>query len=69
MTDTKKLRNLIEKKGLKYKFIADELNLSTYGLKLKIENDNEFKVSEVDKLSNILGLSIKAKDSIFLPSK
>lgn len=65
MTDTKKLRNLIEKKGLKYKFIADELNLSTYGLKLKIENDNEFKVSEVDKLSNILGLSIKAKDSIF----
>ena len=65
MTDTKALRTAIEKTGMKYKFIAEELGLSTYGLQLKIENDNEFKISEVDKLSELLHLTILEKDAIF----
>lgn len=65
MTDTRALRLAIEKTGMKYKYIAEELGLSPYGLQLKIENDNEFKVSEVDKLADLLHLSILEKDAIF----
>lgn len=65
MTDTKQLRELIAKLGLKYKTIASRIGISAYSLQLKIENDSEFKVSEVDALSDILGLSLEQKDAIF----
>lgn len=65
MTDTKELRRRIEEKGLKYRFIASQLGISRYALQMKIDNDSEFRVSEVDALANILGLSILEKDAIF----
>jgi len=65
MTDTKALRDKIKAAGLKYKYVAERLGITPYSLKLKIENDNEFKVSEVDALSEILGLSLREKDAIF----
>ena len=65
MTDTKELRRRIEAAGLKYKHIAQQLGISAYILQLKIDNDNEFKVSEVDTLSTLLGLSLREKDAIF----
>lgn len=65
MTDTKELRRRIEEKGLKYGFIASQLGISRYALQMKIDNDSEFRVSEVDALANILGLSILEKDAIF----
>lgn len=65
LTNTLALRRAIEKQGLKYKFIAKEMGLSPYGLQKKIENDTEFKVSEVDKLTKMLNLSSKQKEEIF----
>lgn len=65
MTDTKELRQRIEASGLKYKYIAQKLGITAYTLQLKIDNDNEFKVSEVDALSALLGLSLREKDAIF----
>lgn len=65
MTDTKELRRRIEAAGLKYKHIAQQLEISAYTLQLKIDNDYEFKVSEVDTLSTLLGLSLREKDAIF----
>lgn len=65
MTDTKELRQRIEAAGLKYKFIAQKLGITAYTLQLKINNNNEFKVSEVDALSALLGLSLREKDAIF----
>lgn len=65
MTDTKALRAAIEAKGLKYKAVAAVLGLTPYGLCKKIENNTEFKASEIDKLSNLLGLSPKERDKIF----
>ena len=56
MTDTKELRQRIEASGLKYKYIAQKLGITAYTLQLKIDNDNEFKVSEVDALAGLLGL-------------
>ena len=55
MTDTLKLRRRIEASGLKYKAIAQKLGITAYTLQLKIDNDNEFKVSEVEALSALWG--------------
>lgn len=65
MTDTKELRRRIENSGFKYKVLAQKLGISAYTLQLKIDNDREFKVSEVDALALILGLTLREKDAIF----
>ena len=65
MTNTSALRDAIERRGMKYGHIAREMGLSPYGLQRKIENDNEFKVSEVCRLSDILELDPAERDSIF----
>jgi len=56
MTDSKELRRLINEKGLKLGFVAQELDLSSYGLQKKIDNQNEFKISEVSKLCELLDI-------------
>lgn len=66
MTDTVALKKLIKKSGLKYRFIAAELNITYQGLKNKIENINEFKTSEVDTLCKLLGITkLQEKEKIF----
>lgn len=65
MTDTKELRKRIEESGLKYKHIAKQIGISSYALQMKIDNDSEFRVSEVEALSKILNLSLTEKDAIF----
>ncbi len=54
MTDTKALREKSKQKGLKLKAVAEKLGITPYCLQRKINNENEFKVSEVDKLSSML---------------
>lgn len=65
MTDTVRLRKVIESKGLKYSYLAKKLSLTTYGLQKKIENDTEFKASEIACLCDILGLDNYERDLIF----
>lgn len=66
MTDTNALRELIENRGLKMKYVAEYLGLSAYGFQLKVENRQEFKTSEVKALCELLGiLSLKEKERIF----
>lgn len=70
MTDSAALRQLIAEKGLKIKFIAEKLNLSPYGLTLKIDNTNEFKTSEISTLCELLGVtSLREKERIFFAQK
>ncbi len=66
MTNTKLLEKKIEQSGLKKNFIAKTIGLSPYGLAKKINNETEFKTSEVNKLCEILNISDLAdKDRIF----
>ncbi len=66
MTDSCKLRELIESKGFKMKFVAEYLGLSSYGLSLKINNKQEFKTSEVSALCELLGITrLKEKEALF----
>lgn len=65
MTNTRMLKDRIQKKGFKYSYIATCLGLTPYGLQRKIENDSEFKASEIKKLYELLGLSEKERSEIF----
>lgn len=66
MTDSLKLRAIILASGKTYKHLAECLGITPYCLSMKIENETEFKVSEVIKLSEELGItSLKQRESIF----
>ncbi len=70
MTDSCKLRELIESKGFKMKFVAEYLGLSSYGLSLKINNKQEFKTSEISALCELLGITrLKEKEALFFRQK
>lgn len=65
MTNTRMLREAIQQRGLKYKYIAAELQLSPYGLMKKVEGENEFKASEIMTLSDLLALTENERSAIF----
>lgn len=54
MTNTKELKEAIQKSGLKQKAIAKQLSISDTSLSNKINNIAEFKASEIFALCKIL---------------
>ena len=70
MTNTELLKEKIQKSGLKKSYIAKSIGLSSYGLALKIQNENEFKASEIEKLCILLGIDdLEERCAIFFASK
>lgn len=65
MTDTKALREAIQDAGLKYKFVAESLGITPYGLQKKIENRSEFKASEIATLVELLSMPEQQRSAIF----
>lgn len=66
MTNTSLLEKRIEASGFKRSYIAKALGLSSYGLKLKIQNVHEFKASEIDALCALLGITcVEERMAIF----
>lgn len=65
MTNSVALRKAVDKSGLKYIKIAGEMGISAYTLQKKIDNETEFKASEIVKLSALLSLSESERSSIF----
>ena len=66
MTNTNLLKELINRKGLKMGFIAEQLGISYQCLKNKIDNVREFKASEIDILCKLLDVfSLKQKEQLF----
>ena len=59
MTDTKKLKDKIRDKGLKYSYVASRLGLTPFGFQKKVENDTEFKASENKKLYELHNITEK----------
>ena len=70
MTDSDALKKLIKSRGLKLKYVADYLGLTSYGFALKLNNKQEFKTSEVAALCELLEIkSLKEKESLFFKTK
>jgi len=70
MTNTKILRELIKKSGLKQKHIANNLDISRYSFQKKIDNITEFKASEILILCEVLNIKdSNLKESIFFANR
>lgn len=66
MTNTKLLKEVIEKSGLKIGFIAEFVGISRQGLWNKINNITAFNQYEIDKMCEVLKItSLKQKEAIF----
>ena len=65
VTDKMLLRAKIDESGYRLKFIAKKLGITYAGLLKKINNETEFKASEIQKLANMLKLDLKEKEEIF----
>lgn len=68
MTDTVQLRTYIQDSGLKLGHVARVLGISDSTLRQKLNNISEFKVSEADQLSAMLGLTMEQRDACFFGS-
>lgn len=70
MTNTKLLNDAIGKSGLKKNYIAKAIGITPYCLAKKINNLNEFKLSEVNMLCELLKIkTLSEKERIFFASK
>ena len=70
LTDSDTLKKLIKSRGLKLKYVADYLGLTSYGFALKLNNKQEFKTSEVAALCELLEIkSLKEKEALFFKLK
>ena len=70
MTNSKLLRECIEKSGYKLNYIAKTLGLSAFGFANKINNVTEFKASEIEKLCTLLKItSLNDRQKIFFAQK
>lgn len=65
MTDSKKLCDEIADSGMTITAIAKKLALPERGFIKKLNNETEFKASEISALQKILRLSNKKRDEIF----
>lgn len=59
------LRDRIVASGITQVHIANNLGISTGSLQNKLNGTTEFKITEIVKLSKILGLSNKERDHYF----
>jgi transcriptional regulator with XRE-family HTH domain len=66
VTDTEKLKKVIEASGLKKSYIAERLNLSRSGYLKKENGTTEFVASEIQELTKILSLTRSQVYDIFL---
>ena len=65
MTDTKLLRDWLDEKGIKLKSIAARMGITPYSLQKKINNETEFKASEISVFTSEYGMSSEMRDLIF----
>ncbi len=65
MTDVKLLQEKIDQSGYKVRFIAEKVGITYQGLRKKMQNKSEFKVSEIQTLCRLLDLSEQEREAIF----
>lgn len=65
MTNTNQLRKKIDESGYKLRFIASKLGITYQGFLKKINNETEFKATEIQTLCELLNIDIQQKEEIF----
>lgn len=66
MTNTEMLNNLIDYKGLKRTYIAEQIGISRCTLSKKINNKASFNQYEIERLCEVLDIkNLQLKEAIF----
>lgn len=65
MTNTKKLKDRIDDSGISISFISRKMGISREAFYLKMNNETEFKASEIRCIKEVLSLTNKERDVIF----
>lgn len=65
MVNTKMLRDKISTSGYKLQFVAEKCGLTYFGFMKKVNNETEFKASEIMILKVLLNLTDKEVNQIF----
>lgn len=65
MTNTALLREKLDESGYKLRFIAKQIGITYQGFLKKINNESEFKASEIKGLQGLLNLTDEIRDKIF----
>ncbi len=65
MTNSLLLREKIAKAGFKIGFVADKLSITYAGFFNKLNNQSEFKASEIVSLKELLNLTVDEVNAIF----
>lgn len=69
MTDTDKLNEVISDSGITITAIANKLGITREGFYKKLNNETEFKASEISAMKKILNLTNRKRDEIFFAQK
>jgi hypothetical protein len=65
MTNERLLRTRISESGYKMSFIASKVGITYAGLLKKINNETEFKASEIQSLCELLEIDNNLREEIF----
>ena len=65
VTNTNLLRQKITESGYKLQYVAEQLSLTYFGFMKKVNNETEFKASEISTLKNLLHLTDEEANAIF----
>lgn len=65
MVNTKMLRDKINSMGFKLQYVAEKCGLTYFGFMKKVNNETEFKASEIMILKVLLNLTDKEVNQIF----
>lgn len=66
MTNTEELSRAIHRSGIKFRYIAWTMGISCISLRLKLHNVTPFRVSEIEMLCAIVGITTRAdKERLF----
>lgn len=69
MTDTKLLREKIDKSGYKIGYIASQMGITPQGLYLKLNNTHQFKAAEIQVLCKLLDIDSDEMKAIFFATE
>lgn len=66
MTDRQKLRDAINRRGLKLSYVAKFMGMSRQTLSYRMNNHREFTASEIKKMCGLLGITdLDEREAIF----
>lgn len=69
MTNTNEFKAALVRKGITSGELAEMIGLSRQSLSYRMNNIVEFRISEVEKIAQILGLNLEEKNLIFFGSQ